>query len=224
MRSNPDRWYIQQAYLAHSRDKGTFVHITVHPLRAVIAAWVGDRLFGLINPPEWTWRLRWGPRDVEFGLADWSLGHQLYRLGQWCGSGFGTGKLEKTIAEISLTPAQVLEHFPDADPLFWEAHDDELGGDAARWMPADERLSSMMVKEQVMGENWRKSSRSNSQGACVEAGSWRKTSYSSPTGANCVEAGYGAGTVGVRDTKDHGRGPVLEFTPQAWAAFTGGLK
>lgn len=137
MRSNPDRWCIQQAHLSHSRAKGTFVSITRRPLRAVIADWAGDWLFGLTEPPEWAYRLRWGPRDEEFGLADRSLGHQLFRLSEWCGGGFGTGKLEKTVAEISLTPAQVLEFFPDADPIFWEAHDDELGGDAARWIPVD---------------------------------------------------------------------------------------
>ncbi len=136
MHSNPDRWYIQQAHLSHSRDKGTFISVIRRPLRAVIAGWVGDQLFPLFDPPEWTWRLRWGPQD-EFGLADWSVGHQAYRLAQWCGCGFGTWRLEKKVAEIPLTPAQVVEYFPDSDPIFWEAHDDELGGDAARWMPVD---------------------------------------------------------------------------------------
>ena len=45
--------------------------------------------------------------------------------------------LEKKVAEIPLTPAQVLEFFPDADQIFWEPYDDELDGDAARWVPED---------------------------------------------------------------------------------------
>ncbi|WP_425549416.1 DUF397 domain-containing protein [Actinomadura miaoliensis] len=27
------------------------------------------------------------------------------------------------------------------------------------------------------------------------------------------------GTIGIRDTKQHGTGPVLEFNPAEWAAF-----
>jgi hypothetical protein len=47
---------------------------------------------------------------------------------------------------------------------------------------------------------WRKSTRSNSQGACVEV------AVNLP------------GVVGVRDSKDQS-GPVLIFAPQAWGAF-----
>ena len=48
---------------------------------------------------------------------------------------------------------------------------------------------------------------------------WRKASYSG-NGANCVEAGSVPGTVLVRDTKDHQRGPVLRFSANAWRRFT----
>ncbi|MFD4656130.1 DUF397 domain-containing protein [Kitasatospora sp. NPDC058444] len=50
--------------------------------------------------------------------------------------------------------------------------------------------------------------------------SWAKSSYSSSEIGNCVEVGRTpAGTIPVRDTKQHGRGPVLEFTPAAFQAF-----
>jgi|HubBroStandDraft_5_1064220.scaffolds.fasta_scaffold226786_2 hypothetical protein len=53
---------------------------------------------------------------------------------------------------------------------------------------------------------------------------WRKSSHSSGTG-NCVEVGVAAGAgIGVRDTKQHGRGPVLEFTTAQWAAFVRAAK
>jgi hypothetical protein len=53
---------------------------------------------------------------------------------------------------------------------------------------------------------------------------WRKSSRSSG-GDNCVEvATAGDGSVGVRDSKQHGLGPVLEFTPSEWEAFLGGVK
>jgi len=60
---------------------------------------------------------------------------------------------------------------------------------------------------------------------------WRKSSYSGD-GNSCVELAVsrpgsrdGAGpVVGVRDTKANGRGPVLEFSPNAWREFLSRLK
>ncbi|MDT0450942.1 DUF397 domain-containing protein [Streptomyces hesseae] len=56
----------------------------------------------------------------------------------------------------------------------------------------------------------------------LSAAAWRKSSYSNPDGGNCLEiADNIPGAVPVRDSKDPG-GPVLVFTPTAWAAFRGG--
>jgi hypothetical protein len=68
--------------------------------------------------------------------------------------------------------------------------------------------------------NWRESSYSNNSGNCVEVAfaDWHKSSYSNSSG-NCVEVAAAAAAVGVRDSKQHGRGPVLEFTRAAWGAF-----
>jgi len=68
---------------------------------------------------------------------------------------------------------------------------------------------------------WRKSSHSYTEGHCVEAASWRKSTRCQ-TG-ECVEAGQGAGVVGVRDSRDRDGG-LLEMTPAAWRAFTARLK
>jgi len=46
---------------------------------------------------------------------------------------------------------------------------------------------------------------------------WRKSSYSGANGA-CVEVAHLPEAVAVRDSKDP-TGPKLIFTPQAWAAF-----
>ncbi|MCO1616668.1 DUF397 domain-containing protein [Micromonospora sp. CPM1] len=53
---------------------------------------------------------------------------------------------------------------------------------------------------ELTGAIWRKSSRSGTQGDCVEV------------------ADNLAGVVGVRDSKNPA-GPVLTFTPDAWRAF-----
>jgi hypothetical protein len=52
----------------------------------------------------------------------------------------------------------------------------------------------------LTGATWRKSSRSNNGGNCVEV------------------ADNLPGVIGLRDSKDQ-TGPVLTFNPTAWAAF-----
>lgn len=53
---------------------------------------------------------------------------------------------------------------------------------------------------------------------------WRKSSYSSGNGGNCVEVARNLpGAVAVRDSKDPD-GPKLTFGPAAWAAFTAAIR
>lgn len=53
---------------------------------------------------------------------------------------------------------------------------------------------------------------------------WRKSSYSSAHGGNCVEvAAGGPGIVAVRDSKDPD-GPALLFTAAEWRSFTAQLR
>ena len=51
---------------------------------------------------------------------------------------------------------------------------------------------------------------------------WRKSSSSGGNGA-CVEIAGTADGVAVRDSKDPA-GPALAFTPEGWAAFTGSVR
>lgn len=51
----------------------------------------------------------------------------------------------------------------------------------------------------------------------VRDGVWRKSSRSGSEG-DCVEVAAFAESVAVRDSKDRG-GPALSFTPAAWAGF-----
>ena len=54
--------------------------------------------------------------------------------------------------------------------------------------------------------------------------SWRKSSYSDNGGAGCIEAAHVPGAVLVRDTTQHGTGPVLRVTPHDWSRFTARLR
>jgi uncharacterized protein DUF397 len=52
---------------------------------------------------------------------------------------------------------------------------------------------------------------------------WRKASYSSNGGGNCVEVAGHAYCVLVRDTRKR-TGPVLRFSPAAWRRFADQVK
>jgi hypothetical protein len=80
-----------------------------------------------------------------------------------------------------------------------------------------------MVDESFDG--WRKSSYSDADSNCVEvATGWRKSSYSDAN-AECVEVAAAAGrVVGVRDTRQKGHGPALEFPAPAWHSFIADLR
>jgi Domain of unknown function (DUF397) len=55
-------------------------------------------------------------------------------------------------------------------------------------------------------------------------GPWIKSSYSGPTGGNCVEIAFlSAGGVAMRNSRDP-EGPALVFTPAEWEAFLGGAR
>ncbi|MEU0080381.1 DUF397 domain-containing protein [Micromonospora tulbaghiae] len=52
---------------------------------------------------------------------------------------------------------------------------------------------------------------------------WRKSTRSNGSG-NCVEVADGLpGVVGLRDSKDP-RGPILAFDPAAWSTFVASVK
>lgn len=54
-------------------------------------------------------------------------------------------------------------------------------------------------------------------------GDWRKSTYSSANGGQCVETASRNGAVLVRDTVDRD-GAVLGFSAQVWATFTASLR
>ncbi|QUH05152.1 DUF397 domain-containing protein [Saccharopolyspora erythraea] len=56
----------------------------------------------------------------------------------------------------------------------------------------------------------------------VDLANWRKSSYSGSQSA-CVEVGSAPGLVGVRDTKDRDGG-TLVFQRRKWASFVAALR
>jgi hypothetical protein len=53
---------------------------------------------------------------------------------------------------------------------------------------------------------------------------WRTSSYSGGNGGACMEVAAHDGMILVRDTKDHGRGPVSRYTPRQWRLFITGIR
>ncbi|MFE7186951.1 DUF397 domain-containing protein [Streptomyces erythrochromogenes] len=76
----------------------------------------------------------------------------------------------------------------------------------------------------LLGVQWRKSSYSSTNGGeCVECApldgaTWRKASYSSTNGGDCVEVAAQPCRVAVRDSKNPD-GPVFTVGAAAFAAF-----
>ena len=59
-------------------------------------------------------------------------------------------------------------------------------------------------------------------GPDLSRAAWRKSSWSSPQGQNCVEVATNMpGIVAVRDSKNR-TGPALVCTPDEWRAFLAG--
>jgi hypothetical protein len=68
------------------------------------------------------------------------------------------------------------------------------------------------------------SSISRGNGADSYPAPWIKSSYSGPTGGNCVEVAFLADSqVAIRNSR-HPDGPALVFTPAEWTAFLGGVR
>ncbi|KOU80956.1 DUF397 domain-containing protein [Streptomyces virginiae] len=82
----------------------------------------------------------------------------------------------------------------------------------------------MELIQNLTGARWRKSSYSSDTGGqCIECAplgalAWRKASYSGDTGGECVEVAAQPCLVAVRDSKVP-EGPVFAVRPAAFAAF-----
>jgi hypothetical protein len=100
------------------------------------------------------------------------------------------------------------------------SHDKFIG-----WRKSRHSNASANCVEVATAITWRKSRHSNNTGGCVEVASaaWGKSSYSNSS-EGCVEVASRDRVVGIRDSKQHGRGPVLEFTATAWSAFLAAVK
>ncbi|MDD9382309.1 DUF397 domain-containing protein [Streptomyces sp. ZAF1911] len=86
----------------------------------------------------------------------------------------------------------------------------------------------MGSNQNLTGALWRKSSYSSSNGGeCVEcaplgAAAWRKASYSGSSGGECVEVAAQPCRVAVRDSK-RPDGPAFTVAPEVFGAFVRSL-
>ncbi|WP_432128990.1 DUF397 domain-containing protein [Streptomyces sp. bgisy082] len=84
----------------------------------------------------------------------------------------------------------------------------------------------MGTNQKLTGARWRKSSYSSDTGGqCIECAplgtaAWRKSSYSGDNGGQCVEVADLTAHVAVRDSKNP-EGPAFLAAPAAFAAFVG---
>ncbi|MFJ7126820.1 DUF397 domain-containing protein [Streptomyces sp. NPDC098101] len=82
----------------------------------------------------------------------------------------------------------------------------------------------MGTNQNLTGARWRKSSYSSDTGGqCVECAplgnaTWRKSSYSGDTGGQCIEVADLTAHVAVRDSKNP-EGPAFLASPAAFTAF-----
>jgi hypothetical protein len=53
---------------------------------------------------------------------------------------------------------------------------------------------------------------------------WVTSTYSGDNNGTCVEVAVAGAWVGVRDSKQHGRGPVHAFPPPEWSAFLAAVR
>jgi len=96
---------------------GYFTEIAEIPLRWILAGRAAEALMAATghvlccNLPGCAYRVRWGSRDEEYGLADRSLGHCAYTAGQWLGCLEFRHEIRK--ASIPVTTDWVQEHFPE---------------------------------------------------------------------------------------------------------------
>ncbi|GGY45559.1 DUF397 domain-containing protein [Streptomyces djakartensis] len=74
------------------------------------------------------------------------------------------------------------------------------------------------------GVQWRKSSYSSDQGGnCVECApigalAWRKSTYSGDQGGECIEVAEASAAIAIRDSKNPA-GPILTLEPATFTTF-----
>jgi hypothetical protein len=115
---------VNVAHLTYSDESAELV-VEATTTRNLLLEEAGDWCFGVLcslSNNNWSYAIRWGPKDPEYDVSFHSLGSVIFNFAQRCALWGNSGR--KPVASFPVTREWVSGHFPDSGWL-WDGSDDE---------------------------------------------------------------------------------------------------